>query len=159
MYERIIKDFEKEDIHSQVLMTPELVQLTNNELSIFKDNEDFFKNIGFDVEGFGDNTVIIRKVPIIFGEPEIKKLFFEILDNLDYNGSDIDSFYELRLDKISKLACTYAVKSGDKLHDIETDRLLKDLGETEIPFTCPHGRPTVLKLNKKDVEKLFKRIL
>ncbi len=156
MYEKYLNKYKDSSISTQMLLKSEVIELSDIEYDLFNDNIDFFNNIGFTVEDFGSNSVVIRGVPIIFGEPEPKNIFFDVLDNLNMN---INSPYEIKLEKIMKLACTSAVKSGDKLSTMEIEELLNKLLETDTPFTCPHGRPTMIKMNIKDIEKDFKRIM
>ncbi|HLS52892.1 MAG TPA: DNA mismatch repair protein MutL, partial [Tissierellaceae bacterium] len=97
----------------------------------------------------------IRGVPLIFGKPMIKDLFLDLLDGL---GGSLRTSYDTRLEKIMKLACTNAIKSGDKIGSVEIVALYKDLLKCDNPHTCPHGRPTIIELSKKDIEKQFLRI-
>lgn len=154
MYERYLKEYKNESIVEQRLLVPEVIELTNLEKNLFSENILIFRALGFDVEEFGNNSVAIRSVPLIFGEPNIKNLFFDILDNM---GS-IKSNYDTRLEKIMKIACTKAIKGGDTMNKIEILSLFKQLAETDNPHSCPHGRPTVLEMSKTDIEKAFLRI-
>lgn len=155
MYERIKEEYENESVHVQKLLAPEIFELTNKEFNLVFENIDIFDKLGFEVSEFGYNTVQIRGVPLVFGQPNIRSLFLEILDNIDNN---VKSNYELKLDKIMKLACTNAVKGGDFLNSIEIESLIKDLVLCSNPFNCPHGRPTVVEVNKNEIEKMFLRI-
>lgn len=154
MYEKIKKEYERESVNVQKLLAPEVFQLTNKEFNIVFEHIDIFTNLGFEISEFGHNTIQIRGVPLVFGKPNIRNLFLEILDNIDNN---IRSSYEVKLDKIMKLSCTNAVKSGDHLEDIEIHRLVKDLILCENPFNCPHGRPTLIEISKNEIEKQFLR--
>lgn len=156
MYEKYRKEFENESIHVQQLISPEIIDLTNSEFTLINDNLDFFKKMGFEIENFGSNSYAIRGVPFLFGNPNIRNLFLDILDSMDKN---ISSSYDTRLDKLMKLACISAIKSGDKMSNLEINALLKDLAKCENPYTCPHGRPTVIEITKKDIEKQFLRIV
>lgn len=156
MYEKYRKEFENESIHVQQLISPEIIDLTNSEFTLINDNLDFFKKMGFEIENFGSNSYAIRGVPFLFGNPNIRNLFLDILDSMDKN---ISSSYDTRLDKLMKLACISAIKSGDKMSNLEIKALLKDLAKCENPYTCPHGRPTVIEITKKDIEKQFLRIV
>lgn len=155
MYERLKDEYESEKVNVQRLLAPEIFELTNKELSLVYENMDLFEKLGFEVSEFGHNTIQIRGVPLIFGKPNIRDLFLEILDNID---KDIKSNYQMKLDKIMKLSCTNAVKSGDLLSNIEIDRLIKDLIVCQNPFNCPHGRPTIIEVSKEEIEKQFLRI-
>jgi len=155
MYEKFKEQYEKEEIFIQDLLTPEILSLTLSEFQLFKENKIFFEKLGFRMEDFGQNDLLIRSVPLIFGKPNSKSLFLDILDKLQY---DVKSSYDLRLEKIIKMACTNAVKAGDNIGEIEIDRLIEDLREVEEPYTCPHGRPVIVKMTKYELEKKFKRI-
>ena len=93
---------------------------------------------------------------MIFGAPQTKALFLDLLDNLD---SGIKSNYDTKIEKIMKIACSNAIKSGDNIKDIEIMALIEDLKSCDNPYTCPHGRPTIIEMTKKDIEKQFLRII
>lgn len=154
MYERIKSEYEKESVNIQKLLAPEVFELTNKEFNVVFEHIDIFNKLGFEISEFGHNTIQIRGVPLVFGKPNIRHLFLEILDNIDNN---IKSNYEVKLDRIMKLSCTNAVKSGDYLEDIEIDTLVKDLVVCDNPFNCPHGRPTIIEISKNEIEKQFLR--
>jgi len=155
MYEKLKAQFESESVYTQELLYSDIINLTNREAQLVKDNIDIFKNIGFDIEEFGNNSVIVRGVPVLFGLPDSKHLLLDILDNLK---SDVKSSYNVRLEKIMKMACTSAIKAGDNLKAIEISNLIKELRNTQEPFTCPHGRPIIIKMTKYELEKKFKRV-
>ncbi|MFS8541556.1 MAG: DNA mismatch repair protein MutL, partial [Tissierellales bacterium] len=156
MYEKYKKEYEDENIAIQTLLNPEILELTSTEMDLVMSNLDILNKLGFIVEQFGQNSVIIRGVPILFGKPQFKNFFLEIIDALKAN---INSSYEIKIDKIMKIACTNAIKSGDKITDIEIKSLIEQLKNTENPYTCPHGRPTIVEISKKDIEKEFRRIM
>ncbi|CCQ93091.1 DNA mismatch repair protein MutL [[Clostridium] ultunense Esp] len=156
MYEKYKSDYQSEKVVIQNLITPEIIELSHSEVESVAENIQLFRSLGFIVEEFGSNSVIIRGVPILFGEPQIKSLFMDLVDTIQHN---IRSTYEIKLDKIIKIACTKAIKSGDNISNIEIQSLLKQLSKTENPYTCPHGRPTIIEISRKDIEKEFKRII
>ena len=156
LFEKYRKNISDLSVVSQILAVPTILSLTFDEYALFKDNEQVFKNMGFMVEDFGDKDILIREVPMFLGTPQINKLFHEILDNLRSMGSG--STTDVKYDKIASLACRAAVKANDKLSDIEILGLLDELRFIDEPFTCPHGRPTIIKYTLKDIEKVFKRI-
>ena len=106
-----------------------------------------FKNSGFDIIEFGENTISIKEVPIILGKPDIKNLFNEILDNLKNMGTG--KTVEIKYNRIATLACKAAVKANNQLSELEMNKLINDLRYIEEPFTCPHGRPTIIKITLK----------
>lgn len=156
MYEKYKAEYTGENIAIQTLLTPEILELTSTEMDLVLDNIDTFQKLGFIVEEFGQNSIIIRGVPILFGKPQLKSSFLELIDSLKNN---VNSSYEVKIDKIMKIACTKAIKSGDKISEIEIESLIEQLKNTKNPYTCPHGRPTIIEISKKDIEKEFKRIM
>ncbi len=98
---------------------------------------------------------MIRGVPTIFGNPESEKFILQIIDNID----DLKNSYDLKGDKFASMACRAAIKANDKIHTMEMKKLLSQMEVCENPFTCPHGRPTIVEISKKEIEKMFKRIM
>ncbi|MCF6464964.1 DNA mismatch repair endonuclease MutL [Clostridium sp. Cult2] len=156
IYEKYKEEYKSEKVVIQNLLTPEIVELSNSEVESVIENIDLINGLGFIVEQFGSNSIIIRGVPLLFGRPQVKSLFMDLIDIINLN---INSSYEIKLDKIIKMACTKAIKSGDNMDNIEIHSLIKQLSETKIPYTCPHGRPTIIEISRKDIEKEFKRIM
>lgn len=155
MYERYLNEFENEMINTQQLIASEIIQLTNREMDEVVSNINFFRQMGFDIEEFGPSSVALRGVPLIFGEPNARSLFLEILDNIK---GDLKSSYDIKVEKIMKLACSSAIKANDRLSDIEIMELFNNLKACDNPYTCPHGRPVLVEITKKDIEKQFLRI-
>ncbi|WP_409227508.1 DNA mismatch repair endonuclease MutL [Gudongella sp. SC589] len=156
MYEKLLKEFKSESIHVQQLLQPVVLDLSQTDYNIANENLEHFENLGFLVEPFGDKSMILRGVPFIFGAPDSKRLFLDILDQLEENTL---TSYETRLDKIMKMACTSAIKAGDNVDEMEAQALLKQLEECDNPYTCPHGRPTIIEMTRKELEKKFLRIV
>ena len=154
MYERLKKQYKNSDISKQLLLSPEIIELSASEKDNVENNIELFKSIGFDIEAFGENSIIIREVPILFGMPSYLNFIYDVINALN---RDIDSSYDIDPYKIMKKACKAAVKAGDILSNIEINALLEDLIACENPYTCPHGRPTVLEFTKKNLEKMFLR--
>jgi DNA mismatch repair protein MutL len=156
MYEKLLKEFHTESIVVQQLLTPQIIDLSPPDYLNVKDNIEIFNQIGFLIELFDDKSIILRGLPLVFGKPDGEKLFLDILDSLEDNKVGI---YSTKLEKIMKIACTSAVKAGDNLKQTEIQSLLTQLNECDNPYTCPHGRPTIIKFNRKDIEKKFLRII
>ncbi|MDX9917670.1 MAG: DNA mismatch repair endonuclease MutL [Gudongella sp.] len=156
MYERLKKDYANESIAVQQLLEPLVVELSPGDYRMAMGALDHFNALGFDVDTFGNNSVAIRGIPVVFGEPDGKRLFLDILDGL---SEGMSSSYDMRLDKIMKLACTSAVKGGDALDLREVRALFEQLDNCENPLTCPHGRPTIIKMTRRELEKKFLRIV
>ncbi|RVU54147.1 DNA mismatch repair endonuclease MutL [Anaerosphaera multitolerans] len=154
MYEHYKVQFESSEVVRQILLTPEVINLSADEMSKIENNFETFLNLGFQIEEFGENAVIIREVPVIFGETPHIDFIYDAIASLD---KDIKSGYEVDPYKIMRKACKSAVKAGDKLSTDEINKLIKDLIKCENPYTCPHGRPTIIEIKKRDIEKLFLR--
>ncbi|MCC9295513.1 DNA mismatch repair endonuclease MutL [Clostridium sp. WLY-B-L2] len=156
LFEKYKKSIQKGDILSQVLATPVVMELTPIDYNYYMENENVFKKTGFKVELFGDTAVSIREVPMILGKPDIKNLFMDMIDNLKNMGSGEP--WEVKYLSIATLACKAAIKAKDHLSHMEMKSLLEELRFIEDPYTCPHGRPVIIKFTLNDLEKKFKRI-
>jgi DNA mismatch repair protein MutL len=156
LFEKYKKSIIEHNIMSQVLITPIVIELTKEDYAIYTENSETFINTGFNIEIFGDNTISIREVPFILGKPNVKNLFIDVLDNLKNMGSG--ETWEVKYNTIAKLACKAAIKANDNLSNIEMKSLIEDLRFIDDPFTCPHGRPTIIKFTLNELEKKFKRI-
>jgi len=156
LFEKYRKNIGNFNVVSQILAVPTIIPLTFDEYAIYKDNEEVFLNAGFMVESFGENDVLVREVPVFLGKPHINNLFHDMIENIKSMGSGLT--IDIKYDKIASLACKAAVKANDKLSDVEILSLLEELRYIDEPFTCPHGRPTIIKYSLKEIEKSFKRI-
>jgi DNA mismatch repair protein MutL len=157
MYEELKARYERNEPMSQFLLSPVPVELTYQESEYLKEHSPFFDRLGFKFEGFGANSVILRAVPTGRETDNVRELFLEVLDFLMKNGRSKNN---MPADEtLYMMACKAAVKANSALEESEAATLLERLSEVENPFTCPHGRPSVIKLRKYDLEKMFKRIV
>lgn len=155
LYEKFRNSFEKGGVASQKLLSPLVVELVPKEINIIKDKLKTLEKLGFEIELFGSNAVMLRSVPILFGEPILKKFFIETVDLMDENASSSKS----SVDRILyTMACRSAVKANDKLDITEMEELVRELRKTQNPYNCPHGRPTIIRITRLELEKKFKRI-
>ncbi len=156
MYEKVKKNFYKnESKDSQLMLVPDVITLTHKEMDIVKENIEMFKRAGFVLEEFGDNTIKLTGVPNICMELNTKQLFLDILDEIDTVA--ITARQEKEDKFIATIACKAAVKANMNLTKNEVDNLMANLLPLPNPFTCPHGRPTAIKMTKTDIEKKFSR--
>ena len=156
IYEELSQKYKEENISSQRLIEPIVIKATPLEKSTIEQNISLFEKFGFDIEEFGLNTYAIRQVPFIFKTPVEPSFFTELLDMLvDKNISNV---YDAKIEKIISMSCKKAVKANDRLSFIEAKSLIEKILKLENPFSCPHGRPTIIKMTKYEIEKLFKRI-
>ncbi|MCC0672997.1 DNA mismatch repair endonuclease MutL [Clostridioides sp. ES-S-0145-01] len=155
LYERYMDKFYRQDINMQILLDPVILEVSNVDMLQIENNLELFMKFGFELEVFGNNHVMIRCVPTIFGIPETEKFILQIIDNID----EITSNYDLKGERFASMACRSAIKANDKIYDIEIKSLLEQLENCENPFTCPHGRPIMVEISKTEIEKMFKRIM
>ena len=119
--------------------------------------QDAFAALGFQIEEFGGGDYCIRAVPAnLFGINQ-QDLFIELLDSLDEGSSKLN--LDIITDKLASMACKAAVKGNQKMSFQEMDSLMDQLLELENPYQCPHGRPTIISMTKRELEKKFKRIV
>ncbi|HEY9058950.1 MAG TPA: DNA mismatch repair endonuclease MutL [Pseudobacteroides sp.] len=157
MYEYYREKFSKKEPFSQILLTPEVVEIPYNEIKFIEGKKEIFNNLGFNFENFGNNSIIIRSVPFINDINSVKELFLEIVDKI--KKSNVDNIDIMADEAIYTIACKAAVKANKKLDEKEIISVMDKLGETRNPYTCPHGRPVIVKLTKHELEKMFKRVL
>lgn len=157
LFERYLKDIEQGSIIIQPLLIPAIVDLSIDDYCYFEENRELLKSAGFLIDDFGGNTVAIKEVPYFVGKLEPKGLLLSIIDNLKAMGSGKTT--EVKYNKIATMACKAAVKANDSLKEIEMVKLIEDLRYIDDPFHCPHGRPTIIKFNNYEIEKMFRRIV
>lgn len=156
MYEKIKKNYYSDGPkESQLMLLPDIITLTHKEMEIAKDNMQLFEKAGFTLEEFGENTIKISGVPNICIDLETKELFLETLDEINTVARTAKQEIEEKF--IATLACKSAVKANMALTKQEVDNLMRQLLVLPNPFTCPHGRPTAIKMSKIDIEKKFSR--
>ena len=140
---------------SQQLLAPIVIHLSAREMAVIADNLELLAEAGYEVEPFGELDIRVRAVPFVMGKAEVRPLFLEMIQSLNQlKAATLDA----RRSEIMQMACKSAVKAGDSLSDSEIAVLIADMQRTGAPPTCPHGRPVVKTLTKRDLEKMFKRI-
>ena len=156
MYEKVKKNYyESENKDSQMLLLPDIITLTHKEMNIAKDNIRMFEQAGFTLEEFGENTIKLTGVPTVCFDIDNKELFLETLDEINTVARTAKQEKEEKF--IATVACKAAVKANMALTEPEVDSLMDKLLQLPNPFTCPHGRPTVIKMSKYDIERKFAR--
>ena len=155
LYEEYMTKFKSQSIDMQMLLDPIVIELSSVDMLDVEKNLNLFMKFGFEIEIFGDNHIMVRGVPNIFGVAQSEKFIFQIIDNI----GDLESSYDLKMDKIASMSCRAAIKANDKIHFDEINSLLSKMEKCENPYTCPHGRPSMVEISKKEIEKMFKRIM
>lgn len=157
MFEKVKANYYNDvDKDSQLMLLPDIITLSNKEMGIFIDNKELFNKAGFTVDEFGDNTVKLTGVPEFCLDFDTRSLFLETLDEMDTVARTAKQ--ELEYKFLATVACKSAVKAHMALSKEEVDSLFEQLYKLPNPFSCPHGRPTVIKMTKTDIEKKFSRI-
>ena len=156
MYEKVKANYYSEgEKDCQLMLLPDIIKLSTREMGIFKDNKEMFNKAGFAVEEFGDNTVKLTGVPEFCLDFDTQELFLETLDEINTVARTAKQEIEDKF--LATVACKAAVKAHMALSKEEVDSLMNQLLRLPNPFTCPHGRPTVIKMSKNDIEKKFSR--
>ena len=156
LYEKVKKNFFSDtQKESQMLLLPDVITLTNKEMGIAKDNMSLFERAGFVVEEFGENTLKVSGVPDVCVDLDTKELFMETLDEVNTVARTAKQEKEEKF--IATVACKAAVKANMALTEEEVTSLMNELLKLPNPFSCPHGRPTVIKMSKYDIERKFAR--
>ncbi len=156
MYEKIKANYYEDELkNEQFLLLPDVITLTHKDMQIAKENAEMFEKAGFSFEEFGENTIKLNSVPSMCEDLNTKQLFLDILDEIDTVA--ITARQEKEEKFIATVACKAAVKGKMKLDEQEVHSLMEKLLELPNPFTCPHGRPTAIKMTKYDMERKFSR--
>lgn len=155
LYEEFSETFKNSKVNSQYIEGLSPIKLTVNEEETIKENMDLLNKFGFTIDIYPDHNVVVRSIPIIFGGNYSLDLIKDIIGILDDEKTNI---YDYKVEKIMKYACKNAIKAGDKISNIEIDKLIEDLKKCKYPTTCPHGRPSMIILKKNMIEKMFFRI-
>lgn len=152
LYEQIKENYKKNiQPNSQLMLIPEVVTLTHKEIDFVKNNINLFTNIGFIIEIFGRNTIKINAIPDLEYRSKTKNIFLDILDEMiTHERTQIKDIEERFM---ATVACKAAVKANMDLTITEVDNLIQNLLNLNNPYTCPHGRPTTIKLSKEFIEK------
>ena len=158
MYEKVKANYNNDtNKDSQLMLVPDIINLTNKEMGIFKDNKELFNRAGFVADEFGENTVKLTGVPEFCLKFNTQEIFLETLDEIDTVARTAKQEIEDKF--LATIACKAAVKANMALTEEEVNSLMSKLLKLPNPFSCPHGRPTIIKMSKTDIEKKFSRRL
>ncbi len=156
MFERLMKQMAEKEVLSQQLLPAKVLHLDSIEHTMVMNHLELFEQTGFDIEDFGNDSIVVRSMPddIMGVDPQL--LFDELLNALteDIGKISIDFFVE----KLSGMACKAAIKGNTKISTMEADALIDEMLQLDNPYNCPHGRPTMISLTKTEIERKFKRI-
>jgi DNA mismatch repair protein MutL len=164
LFEQMLRQLGEQPIPSQKLLMPETVELSHRDAAFLRENLDRLRRIGIGIEEFGQHTFLIESLPdflVCFrqkgvGHLSLQQVFLNIVDELVHAGAEL---HARRLDEsaIATTVCRHAVKARDPLKLAEIENLLRDLAKCDLPYTCPHGRPTMIQISHTELEKKFGR--
>ncbi len=150
-----IKKRHKDQIDSQTLVSPVTIDLIPKEAAMVRANEALLKEMGFGIEPFGRTTFRITALPVVLGELQAEEVLYSVLDELiELKGKPLE---DRREELICYMACHSSFTAGDDLSITTARYILDKLGQTNNPYTCPHGRPTIIRFEGSVIKKWFKR--
>lgn len=158
LYEKTLKEMKTREFTSQMISPPVILNLTMQEAQLLRAYMDQFTRIGFEFEEFGQDSYAVRSVPANLFSIAKKELLMEMIDSLSEEVHRRQSS-ELLDEKIASMSCKAAVKGNMRLSAQEVDALIGELLKLDNPYHCPHGRPTIISMSKRELEKKFKRIV
>ncbi len=159
LFEKLLKSGaakRHQDVPSQKLLEPSIVLLSMSDTEFAEQNHDKYRELGFDFDRIGEKEIAIRYAPSLLNGQNINPVFIDVTDSLRTESEASDDKYLLVL---ATAACKAAVKAHDRLNPVEVSSLIDSLVELDNPFSCPHGRPIIVRYSKKSLEKEFKRIV
>ena len=150
LYEKFMKQFVDNSVEVQELLNGEVMDLDPKNACVLRGNLERLAEFGFKIEEFGGDSFLIRSVPVIFGDVFGKELLLDLF-------VDMKSVVDYKEKVVTRMACRASIKAGDEVSEYRLMRLLKEVDKCELPYTCPHGRPIIIKLSMSDLEKMFRR--
>ena len=156
LYEKFMHQLKKSEVKVQKLLDPIMVELNAvmHDLALMK--IEILKNLGYLVEDFGTNTILIRTIPILMGRTFDKEFFMDYLNLIQKGKIDVEVLFH---EQIASKACRSAIKAGDEITLPQIKQYIQDLMMMNKPFNCPHGRPVMIKFTYYEIEKMFKRVV
>ena len=153
MYEKLLNSFNAADKAGQILLTPMIIELDKSKIYAAENSLPILYDMGFSLELFGNSSYLVKEIPYFMEADEAETFIYEFIDSAD----DYKNNIQLKRDQIISRSCKSAVKAHDKLTNEEILSLFHDMDKCENPYSCPHGRPTFIKLSEYELEKMFKR--
>lgn len=156
LYEKFMDELKKSDVKVQKLLNPEIIELNPVKYDLTIKSKDVLMKLGYNIEDFGLNTVIVRTIPILMGRKFDKTFFLDYLDLIQKGKLDVELLFH---EKIASKACRSAIKAGDDITLPQIKIYIQELMQMNKPFNCPHGRPVMIKFSYYEIEKMFKRVV
>ena len=157
LFEQMLQRFEQGGAPSQKLLLPETVELSARDAQFVREQLPTLTRLGVGLSEFGERTFLLDALPPFVKAPNARRFVLGLIDELKAAGMEVNS---LRLGEqtIAKTVCRHAVKANDPLSGPELENLIDDLRQCTMPYTCPHGRPTLIEMNYRELEKKFGRV-
>ncbi|MCK5757484.1 MAG: DNA mismatch repair endonuclease MutL [Clostridiales bacterium] len=156
-YESLLERFRKRTMNSQILLIPAVITIGEIEAITIENNSDLLKELGFEFDFIGNRDIALRSIPSEITEKDSEKVFLGAVEAISRNAGMEHMLIEK--EAIYTMACKSSVKANTVLNEIEVQTLISRLKNLENPYTCPHGRPVIVKLTRRELEKIFKRIV
>ena len=157
LYERLVTQLQSNGIPIQGLLLPVTLEITSQQLGAFEQHQDLFRQLGFEIEKFGGQTLLVRGIPSMVPTRLVATVVTDLIDHLSESVTGNVELLEVHDQAMTMLSCKSAVKAGDRLTMEEMIHLVKELSQAEHPFNCPHSRPIIIEITQKELETRFKR--
>jgi DNA mismatch repair protein MutL len=157
-FEKLKKNFEKGELAQQILLTPQTFEVSPQEGEKFLNHQEEFCKMGFEIESFGENTFVLKAHPTLLPKGDWVAILRELLETIE--GHDPQGPWRDKMEHcLATMACHRQIRAGDRLNREEMNALLEGLEGTPRSYHCPHGRPVMVEISGREIEKWFKRIL
>lgn len=156
LFEQMLKRNETQPVASQKLLMPETIEVDHRDAAFLRENIETLQHMGIGISEFGERTFVVDALPLFLQKGSVRQLFRNIVDELREAGREVPRG-RLSEDMVATTVCRHAVKAHDPLKLEELQQLLVDLQRCDLPYTCPHGRPTMIQLSYTELEKKFGR--
>ena len=157
LFEQMLTRLEKGDAPSQRLLLPETVELSVRDANFLRELLPVLNRLGAGLSEFGERTFLLDALPPFVKVSDARRFVLELVDELKAAGQEVNAM-RLGEQTIAKTVCRHAVKANDPLTGPELENLISDLRRCAMPYTCPHGRPTLIEMNYRELEKKFGRV-
>jgi DNA mismatch repair protein MutL len=157
LFEQMLNRLEKGQAPSQRLLLPETIELSPRDAQFLRENIAALARLGVELSEFGERTFLLDGLPPFVKAVEARRFVLELLDGLKAAGQNVNS-WRLGESTVAQTVCRHAVKANDPLAGPELEKLIEDLRQCAMPYTCPHGRPTLIEMSFRELEKKFGRI-
>lgn len=154
-FEKFMNQYKDKAVNKQQLLEPIMLEVSSKEANIINSNIGNLSSLGYDVEDFGENAFVVRTSPNVLNKQQGKEMLFDLIKEAEISNNPITN---LTYDKIASKSCRASVKAGDAMSYTLMKELVSSLKKCEVPYTCPHGRPTMIRFTIRELEKMFKRV-